>query len=72
MLARTWKSAVVEGMLNGAAMEFSRPEGLAKEFGLTQSGYKLSDIQAQEILQLRLQRLTGLEQEKLLMNIKRL
>ena len=70
LLARTWKSAVVEGMLNGAAMEFSRPEGLAKEFGLTQSGYKLSDVQAQEILQLRLQRLTGLEQEKIVNEYK--
>ena len=70
LLARTWKSSVVEGMLNGAAMEFSRPEGLAKEFGLTQSGYKLSDIQAQEILQLRLQRLTGLEQEKIVNEYK--
>ena len=70
LLARTWKSAVVEAMLNGAAMEFSRPEGLAKEFGLTQSGYKLSDIQAQEILQLRLQRLTGLEQEKIVNEYK--
>jgi len=70
LLARTWKSAVVEGMLNGAAMEFSRPEGLAKEFGLTTSGYKLSDVQAQEILQLRLQRLTGLEQEKIVNEYK--
>jgi len=57
-------------MLNGAAMEFSRPEGLAKEFGLTTSGYKLSDVQAQEILQLRLQRLTGLEQEKIVNEYK--
>jgi DNA gyrase subunit A len=70
LLARTWKSTVVEGMLNGAAMEFSRPEGLAKEFGLTTSGYKLSDVQAQEILQLRLQRLTGLEQEKIVNEYK--
>lgn len=70
LLARTWKSAVVEAMLNGAAMEFSRPEGLAKEFGLTTSGYKLSDVQAQEILQLRLQRLTGLEQEKIVNEYK--
>ena len=55
LMARTWKSSVVEGMLKGAAMEFSRPEGLSKEFGLAASGYKLSDVQAQEILQLRLQ-----------------
>ena len=70
LMARTWKSAVVEGMLKGAAMEFSRPEGLSKEFGLVGSGYKLSDIQAQEILQLRLQRLTGLEQEKIVNEYK--
>jgi DNA gyrase subunit A len=70
LMARTWKSSVVEGMLSGAAMEFSRPEGLSKEFGLGASGYKLSDIQAQEILQLRLQRLTGLEQEKIVNEYK--
>jgi len=70
LIARTWKSSVVEAMLNGAAMEFSRPEGLSKEFGLTDSGYKLSDVQAQEILQLRLQRLTGLEQEKIVNEYK--
>jgi len=70
LMARTWKSSVVEAMLNGAAMEFSRPEGLSKEFGLTESGYKLSDVQAQEILQLRLQRLTGLEQEKIVNEYK--
>ncbi len=70
LIARTWKSSVVEAMLNGAAMEFSRPEGLSKEFGLTESGYKLSDVQAQEILQLRLQRLTGLEQEKIVNEYK--
>ena len=70
LMARTWKSSVVEAMLNGAAMEFSRPEGLSKEFGLTEPGYKLSDVQAQEILQLRLQRLTGLEQEKIVNEYK--
>ncbi len=70
LMARTWKSSVVAAMLNGAAMEFSRPEGLSKEFGLTESGYKLSDVQAQEILQLRLQRLTGLEQEKIVNEYK--
>ena len=70
LMVRTWKSSVVEGMLNGAAMEFSRPEGLSKEFGLSASGYKLSDVQAQEILQLRLQRLTGLEQEKIVNEYK--
>ena len=70
LISRTWKSSVVENMLSGASMEFSRPEGLAKEFGLSISGYKLSDVQAQEILQLRLQRLTGLEQEKIVNEYK--
>ena len=42
-----------------------RPEGLAPEFGLKDDGYHLSDAQAQAILELRLQRLTGLEQDKI-------
>ena len=70
LMMRGWKSQVVEGMLNATAMEFFRPEGLSKEFGLIATGYKLSDIQAQEILQLRLQRLTGLEQEKIVNEYK--
>lgn len=70
LMMRGWKSQVVEGMLNATAIEFFRPEGLSKEFGLIATGYKLSDIQAQEILQLRLQRLTGLEQEKIVNEYK--
>jgi DNA gyrase subunit A len=43
-----------------------RPEGLEREFGMQADGlYRLSDDQAQEILQMRLQRLTGLEQDKI-------
>ena len=57
-------------MLKRAAMEASRPEGLSVDFGLTPNGYKLSDIQAQEILQMRLQRLTGLEQDKVVNEYK--
>ena len=52
-------------MLKKSTEDLSRPEGLPKAFGLQQDGYRLSDNQAQEILQLRLQRLTGLEQEKI-------
>ncbi|ABE49956.1 DNA gyrase subunit A [Methylobacillus flagellatus KT] len=70
LMARTWKSPVVEEMLKRAAMEASRPEGLAVNFGLTPDGYKLSDVQAQEILQMRLQRLTGLEQDKIVNEYK--
>ena len=43
-----------------------RPDGLAAEFGLSAQGYRLSDAQAQAILELRLQRLTGLEQDKII------
>ncbi len=70
LMATTWKSSVVEEMLKRAAMEASRPEGLSVDFGLTPKGYKLSDVQAQEILQMRLQRLTGLEQEKVVSEYK--
>ncbi len=65
LMARTWRSPVVEEMLVRAASDASRPEGLAPEFGLSEQGYRLSDAQAQAILELRLQRLTGLEQDKI-------
>ena len=65
LMARLWKSTVVEEMLKRAASDASRPEGLAVDFGMSPNGYKLSDVQAQEILQMRLQRLTGLEQDKI-------
>ncbi len=70
LMAKSWKSPVVEEMLKRAAMEASRPEGLAIEFGLKTDGYRLSDVQAQEILQMRLQRLTGLEQDKIVNEYK--
>ena len=70
LMAKIWKSPVVEEMLKRAAMEASRPEGLSIDFGLTPKGYKLSDVQAQEILQMRLQRLTGLEQDKIVTEYK--
>jgi len=70
LMARSWNSPVVEEMLKRAAMEASRPEGLSVDFGMTPKGYKLSDVQAQEILQMRLQRLTGLEQDKIVNEYK--
>jgi DNA gyrase subunit A len=70
LMARLWNSPVVEEMLKRAAMEASRPEGLSVDFGLTPNGYRLSDVQAQEILQMRLQRLTGLEQDKIVNEYK--
>ena len=65
LLARTWRSALVEEMLSRAASDSYRPDGLAPEFGLAAQGYRLSEVQAQAILELRLQRLTGLEQDKI-------
>jgi len=67
LMARTWRSPVVEQMLHRAAADSARPEGLPIEFGWQKdgTGYRLSDAQAQAILELRLQRLTGLEQEKI-------
>lgn len=70
LMAKTWHSTVVEEMLKRAAMEASRPDGLGDEFGLTEKGYRLSEVQAQEILQMRLQRLTGLEQDKIVTEYK--
>ncbi|MBI5889835.1 MAG: DNA gyrase subunit A [Nitrosomonadales bacterium] len=65
MMARSWRSSLVEDMLSRVDAA-SRPEGLAPEFGLVKgNGYFLSDAQAQAILELRLQRLTGLEQDKI-------
>ncbi|MEO8507897.1 MAG: DNA gyrase subunit A [Betaproteobacteria bacterium] len=69
LMAKVWRSTVVEEMLQRAAADAARPEGLPLEFGWQQgtqmNGYKLSDAQAQAILELRLQRLTGLEQDKI-------
>ncbi|TMH59300.1 MAG: DNA gyrase subunit A [Betaproteobacteria bacterium] len=69
LMAKRWRSGIVEDMLKRAAAEAARPEGLAPEFGWQESasprGYNLSDAQAQAILELRLQRLTGLEQGKI-------
>ena len=66
LMGRIWRSTLVEEMLERADADAARPGGLAPEFGWQKKGgYKLSDEQAQAILELRLQRLTGLEQEKI-------
>jgi DNA gyrase subunit A len=66
LLARCWKSGAVESMLERAGASSTRPEELTDEFGLTAEGYRLTDVQAQAILDLRLHRLTGLEQDKII------
>ena len=68
LMAHSWRSSLVEDMLSRVS-DAARPENLPPEFGLVGQGmqraYKLSDAQAQAILELRLQRLTGLEQDKI-------
>ncbi len=66
LLEQRWESGTVVEMLKRAGAEASRPDDLPEEFGLTDSGYRLSPQQAQAILELRLQKLTGLEKEKIL------
>ncbi|HEV2622259.1 MAG TPA: DNA gyrase subunit A [Frateuria sp.] len=65
MLARKWQPGMVGTLLAAAGAEASRPEDMDPRDGLKSDGYQLSDVQAQEILAMRLHRLTGLEQEKL-------
>jgi len=65
LMARVWRSTLVEEMLSRAAGDLSRPEGLAPQFGLSAEGYRLSEAQAQRILEMQLQRLTGLEQDRI-------
>ena len=66
LLARGWTSEMILEMLGAAGAEASRPEGLPEELGLIDGDYNLSPVQAQAILDMRLQRLTGLEQDKIL------
>lgn len=65
LMAREWHSALVEDMLSRVDVSQARPDGLLPEYGLQKQGYRLSEVQAQAILELRLQRLTGLEQDKI-------
>jgi len=65
LMSRMWRSQLVEDMLARADVSASRPEGLGRDYGLQSGGYRLSEVQAQRILEMQLQRLTGLEQEKI-------
>ena len=66
LLSRYWQSGSVESLLERAGSDASRPQGLDPSYGLTEQGYHLTETQAQAILDLRLHRLTGLEQDKIL------
>jgi DNA gyrase subunit A len=65
LMSRPWRSQLVESMLARGDVASARPEELSPEYGLKEDGYHLSDVQAQRILEMQLQRLTGLEQEKI-------
>jgi DNA gyrase subunit A len=64
--ARGWESEMILEMLGAAGAAASRPEGLPEELGLIDGVYHLSPVQAQAILDMRLQKLTGLEKDKIL------
>ena len=72
LMARDWEPGSVTAMLDRAGDTDTRPDNLDEGFGLTDGGYRLSAVQAQAILDLRLHRLTGLEQDKLINEYKEL
>jgi len=72
LLARSWDAGLVLSLLDRANADRSRPEDLLPEFGIAGDVYRLSDAQAQAILELQLQRLTGLEQDKIISEYKEL
>ncbi|MCD6041841.1 MAG: gyrA [Burkholderiales bacterium] len=65
LMARAWGSDLVKALIGSESVARFRPEGLNEAYGLKDDGYHLSDEQAQAILELRLQRLTALEQDRI-------
>jgi DNA gyrase subunit A len=70
LMARTWSPGAVTNMLDKAGSTDTRPDHLEEGYGLIEGDYRLSAIQAQAILDLRLHRLTGLEQDKIVKEYK--
>ncbi|MCH8159186.1 MAG: DNA gyrase subunit A [Proteobacteria bacterium] len=70
LMGRDWEPGAVTAMLKGAGDTDTRPDGLEGDFGLIDGKYHLSSVQAQAILDLRLHRLTGLEQDKIINEYK--
>ena len=66
LLAEPWQPGVIVTLLEQTSTDISRPDDLPAGLGLGTDGYRLSDVQAQAILDMRLQKLTGLEQEKII------
>jgi DNA gyrase subunit A len=72
LMAKSWEPGSVTAMLDKAGDTDTRPDGLDEGFGLVDGMYRLSAVQAQAILDLRLHRLTGLEQDKIINEYKAL
>jgi DNA gyrase subunit A len=72
LLTKTWDAGLVSALLERAEASRSRPEDLGAEFGIFAGVYRLSETQAQAILDLRLHRLTGLEQDKIVNEYRQL
>jgi DNA gyrase subunit A len=70
LMGKPWRSQLVAEMLARAPEGATQPADLGPDFGLTPDGYRLSEPQAQRILEMQLQRLTGLEQEKIVADYK--
>jgi len=72
LLARSWGPGAVPQMLERAGTIVTRPDSAPAEVGLIGGGYRLSEAQAQAVLDMRLQRLTGLEQGKIVADYQEL
>ena len=70
LISKHWEPGSVTGMLERAGQTDTRPDELGEGFGMVDGQYRLSSVQAQAILDLRLHRLTGLEQEKIISEYK--
>jgi len=72
LTSRAWGAGAVPGMLARAGAISTRPDGEITPLGIVTDGYRLTDIQAQAILEMRLNRLTGLEQDKIVAEFQEL
>ena len=72
LTSRNWRSGAVPEMLQRAGAISTRPEGESGAYGIVEDGYRLTEIQAQAILEMRLNRLTGLEQDKIVAEFQEL
>ncbi len=72
LLAKVWQAGLVKAMLDKIGSDACRPDDMPVMFGLSEDGYRLSPLQAQAILELRLHRLTALEQDKILKEFEEL